>query len=84
MVPLDSEPSPFDRVAEGIGDLPVWVWHGEEDPVVPVEESRFMAEALEEAGADVRYTELRGIGHNAWDPTYGSTAFTDWLFAQRR
>lgn len=84
VAPTDHELSPFELVADRLADLPVWIWHGEVDPVVPVEESRRMAEALEAAGADVRYTEMKGIGHDVWDPAYGSPALTTWLFEQRR
>ena len=74
----------FDRVAERLARLPIWIWHGEMDDAVPVEESRSMAAALEAAGADVRFTELLGLGHNAWDAAYGSEAMTEWLFQQVR
>lgn len=76
--------APFERVAARLAHLPVWIWHGEVDPVVPVEESRRMAAALEAAGARVRYTEVKGIGHDVWDPAYASPALTTWLFEQRR
>jgi predicted peptidase len=35
-------------------------------------------------GADVRYTEFPGVGHNAWDPAYGNAELWTWLLAQRR
>jgi predicted peptidase len=75
---------PFEALAGRLTGLPVWIFHGEVDPVVPVEESRLAAAALERAGVPVRYTELPGVGHNAWDAAYASPAFSAWLFAQRR
>jgi len=76
---------PFEALARRLASVPTWIFHGEADPVVPVEQSRRAAAALEAAGAvDVRYSELPGIGHNAWDPAYASPGFTEWLFAQRR
>lgn len=83
-VPAPGPGPAADRAAEKMAHIPIWIWHGEADPVVPVEESRAMAAALEAAGADVRYTELEGVGHNAWDPAYGSEELPRWLFAQRR
>lgn len=84
IVPADGKRSPAERVAARLAHLPTWIWHGADDPVVPVEESRAMAAALEAAGGEVRYTELEGVGHNAWDPAYGSEALPAWLLAQRR
>lgn len=79
-----SDGEPFEALARRLASVPTWIFHGEADPVVPVEESRRAAAALEAAGGNVRYSELPGVGHNAWDPAYASPGFTDWLFAQRR
>jgi predicted peptidase len=75
---------PFAAVARRLRGVPVWIFHGEVDPLVPVSESRRAADALRAAGADVRYTELLGTGHDAWSPAYGSPQFAEWLLAQRR
>lgn len=76
--------APFDALAKRIGKVPVWIFHGEEDNTVPAEQSRQAADALKAAGANVQYTELPGIGHNSWDPAYGSTKFAAWLLKQKR
>jgi predicted peptidase len=78
------EGTPYQRVAARVRGLPTWIVHGEADSRVPVSESRRMAEALREIGADVRYTELPGIEHDSWTATYGSESILSWLFAQRR
>jgi predicted peptidase len=75
---------PFVAVAERVARVPVWMFHGEKDPRVPVEESRRMAAALKASGSDVRYTELAGVGHNAWDTAYDRADLFEWLFQQRR
>lgn len=74
----------FSALARRLRGVSIWILHGETDTAALVEESRRAATALEAAGAPVRYTELLGIEHNAWDPTYSSPAFLTWLFAQRR
>lgn len=77
-------PEPLKVYASTVGNLPIWIFHGEEDAVVPVVHSRDAFAAIQEAGGNVKYTELPGIGHNSWDAAYGSTQFSAWLFAQRR
>ena len=42
---------------ERIKDIPIWVFHAEDDPVVPVESSRILVKRLAEIGGKVRYTE---------------------------
>jgi predicted peptidase len=75
---------PFHALAHRLAGVPIWIFHGDADTAVPVEQSRRAAAALEAAGADVRYTELPGVGHNSWDPAYQSSELSHWLFQQRR
>lgn len=74
---------PYATLAQAIGRLPVWVWHGSDDDVVPVSESRRMVAALQHAGDLVHYTEVKGAGHDVWDTAYSSPDLVRWLFAQR-
>jgi predicted peptidase len=76
--------APLQALARRLGTTPVWIFHGEMDSLVPVEASRKPAATLRDLGADVQYTEFLGLGHNCWDAAYGSRAFLEWLFAQRR
>jgi predicted peptidase len=82
-VPADSG-APSAALARQLKNVPIWIFHGEMDRVVPVAGSREPAAAFKEAGSTARYTEYLGTDHNSWDPTYSSKEFTDWLFAQRR
>jgi predicted peptidase len=71
------------RVGE-IAKLPVWVFHGEKDSVVPVRLSREMVEALKAAGGSPRYTEYPGVDHNSWTPAFKEPELLKWLTAQKR
>jgi predicted peptidase len=70
----------YERIAERVKELPIWIAHGGADDVVPVAESRNMAKALEAIGADVTYTEYPGVGHGAWEPAFQGEALPAWLF----
>lgn len=83
IVPADSGP-PYPTVARRIHSLPVWIWHGGADDVVPVEESRRMAQALHARGGQVTYTELPGVGHDLWISAFEALELPAWLLAQRR
>jgi predicted peptidase len=76
--------SPYQALAERLGRLPVWIYHGDADTAVPVEESRKAFAALKAAGGDVRYTEIAGGNHNAWDAAYQSEQLPAWLLELRR
>ena len=64
--------------------IPIWVFHGDKDPTVPVEQSRDMVEALEKARAPVKYTEYPGEGHGIAGMVYKEAELHAWLFSQKR
>ena len=71
-------------VAKKIPSIPVWIFHGDADKNVSVEQSRKMFAALRSINADVQYTELPGVEHNAWDPAYARADLIEWMLKQRR
>jgi predicted peptidase len=73
---------PYAFIAHALRRLPIRIFHGDADQVIPVAEARRMAENLEKEGADAQYVELAGVGHNAWDRAYGDAALWEWLFHQ--
>ena len=80
---MDSD-DPYASTADRLRHIPIWMFHGADDTVILPAESRRMHEALGAAGADVRYTEYEGVGHDSWDRAYGEETLWRWLFAQRR
>jgi predicted peptidase len=83
--PFTVEPEPFSALAMRIKVVPTWVFHGDADTVVSIEQSRRLVAALRAAGATVRYTEMSATGHNdGVDKMYGNVELITWLLAQRR
>jgi predicted peptidase len=73
----------FRAVARSIGPVPSWLFHGTEDRVVPVTESRQMAEAMRENGGEVRYSEYAGVGHDVWTRALAERELLPWLLSKR-
>jgi predicted peptidase len=73
----------FSPIAQKVGVTPTWVFHGSEDRVVPVSESREMVGALKAIGGDVKYSEFEGVGHNVWMNVIAEKELMPWLLAQR-
>lgn len=67
-----------------IAHLPIWVFHGAEDPSVDVKMSDDMVNALTTAGAHPGYTRLPETGHFAWLAAYTDSLMMEWLFRQRK
>jgi predicted peptidase len=75
--------SPYTEAAKKIGNkTPVWIFHGGDDPVVPVTESRRMAEAMKALGGELHYTEYPGVGHNSWEKAYAEGELLPWMLSK--
>ncbi|MEO8109489.1 MAG: PHB depolymerase family esterase [Ginsengibacter sp.] len=62
----------------------LWIFHGAKDEVVKPEYSRTFYRRLKREGADVRYTEYAGVGHNSWDMAFAEEDLLPWLFSKKR
>ena len=70
--------------ARSMKQLPVWVFHGAKDAVVPLERSQEMVEALKKQGGNVKLTVYTDAGHDAWTETYNNPQLYEWLLEQKR
>jgi len=70
--------------APKIAHIKFRIFHGDNDPWVPIEGSRVMYDALKKAGADVAYRIYKGRDHFIWQPTFTNKDLLEWLFAQKR
>lgn len=82
IVPVCGGGSPSE--AAKIKDIPCWCFHGDKDTAVKVEKSREMIAALKNAGAEPKYTEYPGVGHNSWDKAYATNELYEWLLKQKK
>jgi predicted peptidase len=65
-------------------DVPVWVFHGAKDEVIPLEAEQMLVDALEACGGNVQFTVFPNIGHDIdGQQVYTSELFT-WLLEQER
>jgi len=76
--------TPYTEAAKKIGaKTAAWIFHGTNDRIVPVTESRQMSAALKALGGDVHYTEYAGVGHDSWNKAYDEEELFKWLFSNR-
>ncbi len=84
IIPSVSRGEIYPSLAAKVARIPIWILHGNKDDIVLPEDSRQMEAALKKVGADVRYTEIPGANHNAWDPSYGRADVIEWMLKQRK
>jgi predicted peptidase len=73
-----------EKVSSYAPKLPIWVFHGDADAVVPVGNSRIMVTALRSAKMSVTYTEYPGINHDSWKNAFAEPKLMDWIFSQKK
>jgi predicted peptidase len=68
----------------GLVDIPLWIFHGADDDVVPVALSQEVANFLKAEGGNVKYTEYEGVKHDSWTNAFAEKSLLKWLFNQKR
>ena len=71
-------------IANSIKNIPVWIFHGAEDPAVDPALSLTMIEALIKLGAHPGYTQYPEVGHFSWIAAYNDPLMIEWLFRQHK
>lgn len=66
------------------GKVPVWIFHGEKDDIVPAHFSREFYKKLKKLNADVAYTEYPGVLHNSWINAFRESELLPWLFSKEK
>ncbi|MFD0794652.1 prolyl oligopeptidase family serine peptidase [Mucilaginibacter litoreus] len=61
--------------------VPLWIFHGLNDSVVPEDHSEVVVAALRDAGADPRFTRYPNTDHNSWDKAFAEPDLIPWLFS---
>ena len=81
-VPIAGDLNP--ESARGLGNFPIWAFHGERDELVSNEATRKVAALMKQLGGVFRYTEFPGVGHDSWQGAFAEPGLMPWLLAQRR
>jgi predicted peptidase len=82
LVPICGGGDPM--TARRLAHVPIWVFHGAKDPVVPLAASERMVEALKKVKGNVKLTVYPEAGHDSWTETYNNPELYRWLLEQRR
>ena len=67
-----------------LAKLPIYIYHGDCDDVVPITESIGMLRAVNKNGGKAQLKICYGVGHNAWDYAYTDGSLLEWMLSQHR
>lgn len=71
-------------LACALRDVPIWNFHGEDDQVVPLDQSQAMVDALQRCNGNVRFTIYPETGHDSWTETYDNPELYEWFLKHKR
>ncbi|MFB9056121.1 prolyl oligopeptidase family serine peptidase [Mariniflexile ostreae] len=72
-------------MAKKIRNIPIWAFHGDKDPTVPLSGSIDMVEALyKQKNNKARLTIYKDVGHNSYEWAWKESDLIDWLFRQKK
>jgi predicted peptidase len=74
----------YSFLGDNLKDVPVWAFHGGADPVVPVQKSQEMVNAVNQAGGHAKLTIYPGVGHDSWTETYNNDELYQWFLSHSK
>ncbi|MDM4014811.1 prolyl oligopeptidase family serine peptidase [Roseiconus lacunae] len=70
--------------AKALKGLPIWVFHGAKDSVVPLSRSETMVEALRKVGNEPKFTVYPEALHDSWTETYNNPELYEWFLSHKK
>jgi predicted peptidase len=79
----DSERDVVPRNICDVKSVPIWVFHGAQDEIVPPRKAQLMVDALKKCGVEVRFTLYPDAKHrDSFERAYTDPELYAWLFEQ--
>ena len=67
-----------------IKDLPVYMYHGDDDDIVPIKESVTMLSKINMLGGNAKLEICYGVGHGAWEVAYSGDNLVNWFLSHKK
>ena len=64
--------------------VPLWIFHGEKDSVVPYTHSEAVVAAIKQEGGNPKYTLYPNDDHNSWNDAFKEPLLIPWLFSHSK
>ena len=65
-------------------NVPLWIFHGENDNVVAPSYSESIVASIEQFGGKPRFTLYTGVGHDSWINAFAEPQLLPWLFGNSK
>ena len=64
---------------KNLRNLPIWLFHGRDDDVIPVENSIAIYKEVGKINQNIKLTIYEGVSHDSWTETYKNDKVYKWL-----
>ena len=64
--------------------VPLWVFHGDTDNVVPALYSQVMVDALKAGGFNPKFSLYPSVGHDSWTSAFAEPDLFSWIYSHRK
>jgi predicted peptidase len=64
-------------------NMPIWTFHGLEDPVVSPNQTIEMIEKLKASNPNLKYNLYEGVGHSSWTKAFSEQTLT-WILSHKK
>lgn len=64
--------------------VPLWIFHGGKDDIVPPKFSEQMVQAIKHNGGNPKFTLYPNANHNSWDNAFAEPELFTWLFEHKK
>ena len=81
-IPVCGNTAPYLKDSVLLANIPMWIFHGEDDTTIGVENSINMYNAIRAAGGEnIFLTTYPGVGHASWDLAYNEDELFPWMLS---
>ena len=70
--------------AVNLKNVNIWAWHGQNDTTIDAYKSQQMVKAIKNEKGNIKYTEIKGRGHDSWLDAWNHDELWKWLYSQRK
>jgi len=67
------------QVAQALKNMPIWVFHGAKDTVIPADRSEEIVKELKPINGNVKFTLYPDADHDSWTRTYNNPELYEWF-----
>jgi predicted peptidase len=64
--------------------VPLWIFHGAKDSIVPFDYSQEMVDAIKQYGGNPKFTIYPNDNHNSWNDAFAEPGLITWLFSHKK